>query len=266
MDIARRLGLYPNLPDEKGTASAGRARRAMAAATQHFPLGTFAFRRPANMESATVVNAVRAEARNLITIPEDKGQYYLADVRTNPEGEQIPVLVPEREVIEFVRMHYALIVADSRGLLTYLAPIHPRDPLSVKPLDYYFGSDVAVPPAGPYRYLVSVGNAPVLLEASQVITFICDQWALTKAHTYGVWSYIRPFDLDTQPNVAAEMTDLLSGLDIPTSGLYYHVTLNDPARDALIPLGDAPAFARGYALGLRHEAADELAYTRDQPR
>ena len=263
MNLAQYLGLLLNLPDEQGTAIAGRSKRAMAVAADKAPY-TFSYRRPINMKDATTVQALVHETAGKITVPSDDGQYYLAFVRTAPSRKQIPVLVAEGEVVQFVRMHYALTQADSLQLLQYTGPVNPRDPMSARKLRAAFGAGVVEPPAGPYRYLVSVNDHPVLLDPTQVLTFICDQWALTRSHDLGVFTYERPYDLITKPAAANALPpDIITG-SRPTTGVHYHLTLPAAADgdvNELVGLGEAPAFARGYALGSRHEAADSLAYT-----
>lgn len=262
MDIAEQLGLEMDLPI-KPESTASQSMQALMFAIEHEPPGTFTYRWPVDMGDDTVKQTLRGEVASKLTVPDDDGLYYFAYV--NPSGaDPVPVLVKEGEAVDLVCTHHALMVAQSRGLLTYVRPVDTRDrPTAERVLRDAFGSGARIPDPGPHHYLVYVQGQSVLLPTHHVITFICDLWALAEVEKLGLMSFRNPADLSQERDTEAMFDELGEEAEIPLSGLHYYVVLrmaNGKTRKAMIPLGHAPAWAVAYALASGHPRAEDLTY------
>lgn len=269
MNIPARLGLLLDLQDtpaETG-ADAGRPRKGSATATQSMNLlmavngKVLTYRAVLDMRSQPHIDSVVAEAGEKLELPGDDGLYYLVYVRTGRHAA-FPVAVQEGQARQFIAEHHALAVAQLLGLLTYVQPIDPRRPGAAAMLRREF-PDSDLPTDGRRYYLVYAGSTSVLLAGEDVETFICDQWALERAEAFGLLTYKEPADTTKGADLARLYADLGSSANLPVDGgLYYQVCLRggQPGRQALIPLGDAPAWACVLALAEGHPQASELAY------
>lgn len=264
MSIAQKLGLELKLPIDAG-ASSNQSKQALMLALAHPAFrGNLSYGQVVDTRDTVMTTAARGILKDALDIPTDGDQYYLAAVKTNGDAIDVPVLIREGTVNGFLAAHHALTVGQQHDLLTYIKPIDPGQPKDLALVEQHLvqprtaGANLG---GDRHCFLVEAQGQPILLAWGDVITFVCDQWALAKAVNHALLlEHVGPADLNWPKGHDLVFKEI--GANAPQKGQFSVVRVNyrgEPMNVA-IPLGDAPPFVRGLGIGFGDTELNELSY------